>query len=463
MSAAAETSGNTPPRRPRRRLWWWLGGVLLAVPVLLLVLLMWLLNSGSGRDVALAQLDRFLPPGMLSWSSAEGHLAGGLVLHDVQLHTEAADIAAQRLELDLDSGALLSGALHLRRIAVSGGKVELPAAAPSDEPPPARIELPDSLPQLVLPLPVRVDALVLEDVEILRDRERLLHVQELTGAASLQAGRLQLQQWSLSSDRVGLALDADVDTASNWASRLRAQARVALEHAEPLPLELRIDGDLNAVALELDADLGQPATLRLQTRGGLPEPDWTLNLDAPHLALARLGLEGEPLTLQLSGEGDLRQASLSGRLEQAGLVLELAPSRISYDEAKLRLEPLSLGLYDGSARLEGELDLSTSDPQLHADRAWQDIVPTGAATEAVVRSQGTPRIHGPLDDYALTLDGRFARGPDQARVQLAGRGSTQALELESLHAELPGGGLDAHGRVAWSPALHATLDATLQQ
>lgn len=464
MSTAAATSGNTPPRRPRRRLWWWLGGVLLALPVLLLVLLMWLLNSGSGRDVALAQLDRFLPPGMLSWSGAEGRLAGGLVLHDVRLHTDAADIAAQRLELDLDSGALLSGALHLRRIAVSGGKVELPAAAPSDEPPPARIELPDSLPQLVLPLPVRVDALILEDVQIQRDGERLLHVQELTGAASLQAGRLQLQQWSLSSDRIGLALDADIDTASNWASRLRAQARVALEDAEPLPLELRIDGDLNALALELDADLGQAATLRLQTRGGLPEPDWTLNLDAPHLALARLGLEGEPLTLQLSAEGDLRQASLSGRLEQAGFALELvAPSRISYDEARLRLEPLSLGLYDGSARLEGELDLSTSDPQLHADLAWQDIVLPGAAPDAVVRSQGTARIDGPLDDYALTLDGRFARGPDQARVQLAGRGSTQALDLESLHAELPGGGLDAHGRVVWSPALHATLDATLQQ
>lgn len=459
--STTDTKPVTPP--PRRRLWWWLAGVLVAIPVLALVLLIWLLNSASGRDVGLAQLDRFLPPGMLSWQAAEGHLAGGLVLHDVRLHTDAANVTAQRLELDLDSGALLSGVLHLRRIAVSGGRVELPKAEPSDEPPPARIELPDSLPQLVLPLSVRVDALVLEDVRVLRDGERLLQVEALTGAASLQAGRLRLDQWSMSSDRIGLALNADIDTSANWASQLRAQARVALENAEPLPLDLRVDGDLNALALALDTDLGQPATLRLQTRGGLPEPDWTLNLEAPQLALARLGLEGEPLALQLSAEGDLRQALVSGRLEQAGLDLTLADSRISYDEARLRLEPLVLGLYDGTATLEGELDLSTPDPNLRADLAWQDIVLPGTAPDSAIRTWGTAQLDGPLQDYALRLDGHISRGVERVQVQLAGRGSTQALDLHTLHAELPGGGLDAHGRVAWSPALHLTLEATLQQ
>lgn len=461
MSRAA-ASAPTPPAPRRRRLWRWLAGVALALPVLVALVLLWALKTGSGRDVALAQAARFLPPDALSWRAAEGSLVGGLVLHDVRYAADGVTVELARVELDLAGAALLAGDIHVRRLVLADGRVGLPVAEDDDAALPERIELPDGLPDLVLPVNVRVDALDARNVVLAQGEASVLVLHRLQTAAALARGALELRGFALDSDRVGLALEARIDTAGNWASDVTAQARLAVEGAEPLPLTLRLEGDLDDLRLDAQADAGEPVALRFNARGGLPNPDWTLQLDAPRFSPERIGMAGEPVALTLSGEGDLTQARLSGRFAQGTLDVVLSPSQVAYRDTTLTLAPLALEIYDGSLDLNGDVDLSQADPHLALALAWRDIALPGTDGAPSVRTQGQARATGPLDDYALTLDGVFARGQDQARVTLEGQGSTRDLALRTLDAQIPGGSLRASGHVAWEPAIQATLDARLQ-
>lgn len=447
--------------RPRR-LWRWLAALVLVVPLLVVGIVLWVFLSGSGRDLVLSQARGFLPPGALSWGAAEGRLSGGLVLHDVVYRDADLSVELARLELDLSATALLGGEVHVRRLVLADGRVILPQAEATDEPWPARIELPDSLPDLALPLAIRLDALRVETLGLQQGGESLLQLHSLTAAAELADGRLRLDGLRLDSDRGQVSGQARIDTLRRWASDIRLKAGLALADSGPLPVELRVRGSLDDLRVDASADPGAPASLQLRLHGGLPQPEWNLQLEAPRIDPARLGLEGGGMALALSGEGSLAEARLQGSFAQDELELRLAPSRLTYADASLDLAPLALELLDGTVEINGTVDGSGAQPELALGLGWRGLNLPAAADAVPVRSHGQGRIDGPLDAYALELDGRFLREQAEARLTLSGHGSLQALELERLHAALPTGGLDASGRVVWDPALALRLDATLE-
>lgn len=457
-------SGSSPElaQTPRRRWWRWLVAVLVAVPVVVAALVLWVFLTASGRDTALTQALRFLPPDALSWRSAEGHLSGGLVLHEVRYQADGLSIDLARVELDLSASALLTGDIRIRRILLADGRIDLSASEPVDTSWPAQIELPKALPDLVLPVSIRIDTLAVHDVTFTQDAELLLEVRRLTSAAELQRGVLHLRKLALDSDLISLALDARIDTPRAWSSDIKAQGHWLIEGAEPLPFGLRIKGDLDDLRLTAETDVGQPALVQFRARGGLPKPTWTLQLDAPEVLPERLGASGAPIGLTLKADGDLAQARIEGQFAQDGFVISLLPSTMSYRDTAFALAPLAVATLDGSAELSGEVALSGDTPDLTLALIWQDITLPAEAGDATVKTRGSAQVRGPLDDYALTLDGVFVRDASEAIVTLEGRGSTRDLTLNALRAELPGGHLQATGNVAWDPEVRATLDAQLQ-
>ena len=461
MSRVAEAA-TTPVAPRRRRIWRWLAVSVLALPLLLALILLWMLKTGSGRDVALAQVGRFLPPDALSWRAAEGSLIGGLVLHDVRYAADGVTVALARAELDVAGGALLTGDVHVRRLLLVDGRVELPVSQDDDAPPPEQIQLPGSLPDLVLPVNVRVDALEARNIAVVQGSESVFVLHSLSTAATLVNGALGLRGLMLDSDRIGLTLEAAIDTARNWASDVKLDANLALEDVPSLPLSLSLRGDLDDLALEARADTGETTVLHLNARGGLPNPAWSLQLDAPQLLPERLGMSGEAMQVVLRGEGDMGEARISGRFTQGALDLALAPSQLSYRNTTLSLAPLALAIREGTVEVSGEVGFSRADPDLALSLAWQDITLPGADGAPPVRLHGQASVTGPLEAYALTLDGVFMRGEDQARVTLQGQGSTRDLVLRAVDAQLPGGSLKAHGHLAWEPLIEAALDAQLQ-
>ncbi len=106
------------------------------------------------------------------------------------------------------------------------------------------------------------------------------------------------------------------------------------------------------------------------------------------------------------------------------------------------------------------MDLAPAQPNLALLARWDGLALTAGAQEAT-RSTGQARLDGPLDGYALRLDGDLRRKEEQAKLTLSGRGSTQALDIGALQVQLPAGALEASGRVAWDPQPEAALDLRL--
>lgn len=457
-----EVIENTPTR-PRRRIWRTLLWLLLALLLALALLIYATLKTGAGRELALAWLQRALPENALQWSRAEGHLTGGLVLHDVRYAAEGVDAQLARLELDLDAAALLSRRVHVRRLILNQGQIELPASAPSDEPWPQRLELPAQLPDLQLPVAIQIDALEARELRLTQAREPVLDIRSLDAGASLENGLLVLEDLQLDSDRLGLNLSGRFDSVKNWASQGRATAQLMLDDGVKLPLELVVAGDLQD--LRLDAHAGEDAANRLQLnlQGGLENPQWTMQLQAPHLPPQWLGT-ATPLALELQGRGDLNQAELSGWVSHEGQRYELRPSRVSYADARVQVQPLAVGLWQGQVEVKGQIDLAQSEPHFDATLDWSQIVlPGSEAPASVVRTEGQARVQGPLSDYALNLQGQLEREGERVDLSLQGRGSLQAMDIAELQAKLPNGALTAKGRVDWEPQLLAQLEARLDR
>lgn len=469
MSRDQVRSG-TETRSASRR-WLARGVVAFAVASMLVALAgFWLLRTPSGRDFVLNRGLGVLPDGALRWEGVQGTLASELGFDDLHYAADGVEVQLRRAEVRIDLRSLLAGDVHVWKLHLASGTVVLPASAPSE--PLRRIELPDALPALELPVTLRLDDVQVRDVSVLREFEArepdqplepLIVVRSLEFAGSLHAGRIGVSKLALDSDRLALEANGHIDSASNWATELDASARLPLgEGVEPLPAALAVRGDLSHLDVVLNADVGQEAHLRLAASGGLPEPRWTLEVSAPKLLPQRLGAEGEPVAIRIDGQGDLRQAELSGSVEQGSLRFDLEPSRISFDDGKLTLTPLALSLNPGTAQVEGTVALDGSEPRMALDLSWDDV-PWPAETPLVpVRSSGSARIDGPLSGYALSMQANVLRGGDRMNLNLEGQGSAEALTLQRFDVMLPHDGrLNATGRLAWQPAIVFQIEAAL--
>lgn len=457
MNAAPPATVALTPRKRRR----WLLAALALLPLLALALLLALFRTGAGRDLALAQLRAALGQDTLAWASAEGQLDGGLTLRGLRYRADGLEIDAAELGLDLDSLALLGGRVRLRRVWLNGVRVTLPPADPTPAPWPEHLALPSELPALSLPVALEVESLELHTLSLQQDGAERFALERLAARADWDAGLIRIPSLTLTAATLEASLRGQLDTANDWATDLAAEARLGADADEPLALQARLAGRLSDLALDISSR-GEPENrLALRVQGGLAQPQWTLDVAAPRLLPAWFGAQGEALALTLAGSGNLRQAELRGALQQADQRLELLPSNLAYDQRRLTLAPLALALLGGQAQIEGSIDLTPEQPELALGARWTDLTLPSATGEQATRISGHADLSGPLDAYRLGLGSDLHRNGEQATLALTGQGSTQALAIESAQIALPGGRLEAQGRLAWAPETDAALELTL--
>ncbi|SBV37291.1 hypothetical protein STPYR_12221 [uncultured Stenotrophomonas sp.] len=140
-----------------------------ALLLLALLALYWLLQTIAGRDVLLAQVVARLPANSsLTWSKAEGPLAGPLVLHDLDFRYEDLHFTARRALLDPDIRPLLGRKLRLDALEINDAQLEL---GPSEDTPFELPRWPDVLPAIELPLALQADRIVIDGVASLHGAE----------------------------------------------------------------------------------------------------------------------------------------------------------------------------------------------------------------------------------------------------------------------------------------------------
>ncbi|WP_043237264.1 translocation/assembly module TamB domain-containing protein [Stutzerimonas azotifigens] len=278
----------------------------------------------------------------------------------------------QRVEVDSpvlqwSPGCLLQLTLCIDELLTGDIRLDFPPR-PED---PAAADEPFSLPDVRLPLAIRVDRL---DIGTL-DFNGTQQLRDLQLVARWRAEGLDIERLTVERDDLSATFDGRLLPSGQWPLTLDGQALVQVPGQEALNLEIAVEGDLRErLRLAVDSDgyfTGRlaghieplderlPATLQLTSEAfkALPDLPDTLRLEQLELTASGNLADGYRLlgTGQLPGTGGPVRLALQGVVDQAGAVLDT----LELDAGRNR-----------SLRLEGRAGWEEG-IEAHAQLAWQ--------------------------------------------------------------------------------------------
>jgi len=453
----------------------------LALVVVVAVLAWWLLTTIGGRDVLLRQIVARLPAGTtLTWQRAEGPASGPLTLHGVRFATVRArdascvatpghscamgtiTFSAQTIVLDPALRPLLGRTLRLDALALSGATLELPTSTKPFEFP----RWPDSLPQIAPPLALQADAIRIDHLQVTRDGVPFVAIREARGGLDAGTGRLHVERLFVDSNRGRFTAHGDYVPRDDYRTDLMLTGVLpAPAGRTPPTLGLVARGDLSRMELALAGNLPAPLRAALTLRGK-DRPRWSFaaHSDALDPQLLATAVPGTPIAFDLRLDGNGGVATLHGRLARGDLRLVIQPSHVALADQVLDVHPLRVDAFDGHVTLQGHADLR--DPA-HARLRFainaRGLRWSGTTDAPQVRADADFGVAGRPDAWAAIGNATLLRQRQTARLHFDGRGNTTQATINTLHAATPGGALDAHGHVAWSPALRWEIAAQLDR
>ena len=462
-----QAAADTPPAARRSRLARALRGLLWTLLALLLLLgagLGWLIGSESGARLALDGAARALPP--FSADYRAGSLWRGLQLDALRWHDGDSRIDIEQLETRWDFGCLPQ-ALCIRRIAAAEIRAQLPVADPQAPAEPPR-DGPIELPQIALPLELRLDELELPSIAVQIGPARH-EISDIRLALRTVGQRLELIELAAgyadnrvsASGTLGLSGDFPLDL------QLRAEAPTLLP--APQRIDLQLGGNLartelaaqlsGAFELALAGSL-QPlqATLPLQLRA-----DWQ-RLQWPPGGEAQVSVAAG----QLTASGDLNgiDTRLDTRLQAAGQPPLGVSLHARANARKTDLHSLRLALLGGALELRGSAEYG-DDIAWDISGEFSDLDPGQLAPAAAGRLSGELATRGGLaggdwylHDSQLRVDGRIDSEALQLPLALdlrVARAAGEPLALQALQLDALGGRLALRGDVALPDAASAEL------
>lgn len=393
------------PRRRRR----WLRWLLLTpfvIAALLPLLAYALLASESGSRWLLRQASQLAPTQdvQFRFASSRGALLDRIELDDVEVEAAGARVAIDGLQLQWQPRALLQRQLHVELLSAQGVRLVPPAPAPAE--PAAVPELPD----IALPISVRLDRLAIDDLRVQQaDGEFVLEHASLTAGvepSAITVDNLQLR--ALGADLQG-ALQMAASTPHAVHGSLNAKLPATLTGEDVGDVALSADLAGQALRPRVDIKVSAPTQLQLQAEAALDrlEPTFELAASWPKL---RWPLRGEAQlnaaagTLTLSGKPDDYRLALRTPIklpQQPQVVLALDATG---DLGGMTLAPLHLGVADGQLRAQGRIAWMEG-------VSWQlqllasDLDPGLLAAEWPGRISGSFKVDGRLPaESELVLD-----------------------------------------------------------
>jgi translocation and assembly module TamB len=451
----------------------------LALVAVLAIAAWWLLTTIGGRDVLLRQIVARLPAGTtLTWQRAEGPASGPLTLHGVRFETPRALDAdcvarpgracasapivftAQRVVLDPALRPLLGRTLRLDALAVTRATLELPETTQAFELP----RWPDSLPQIAPPLALQADAMRIDGLKVTREHVPLIDIRHAGGGLDAAAGRLHVEHLTVDSDRGRFAVHGDYVPRDDYRMDLTATAVLpAPAGRTPPSVGLVARGDLAAMEVAVAGNAPAPVRATLHLRGK-QSPRWTLQArsDALDPGLLLGTAAGTPMAFDLRAEGSAGDATVQGRVTRGDLSVRLQQSKLSLTDQVLSVQPLVVDTFDGRITLRGRADFrDPANASLRFAVNARGLAWGGAEGKRAVHADADFGIAGKPDAWAAIGNATLLRETQSARVHFDGNGDQRQVSIRSVRMRMPGGALDANGRVRWSPALQWNIDARL--
>jgi len=431
------------PAQLARGLYKTLKWLFLATLILILIAagaLYYLLGSDSGYRQLPDLIARFTPY-TLEYDTLDGHLLGDQRWQNLHLHGAGLDIRAAELRLNLRARDLLSGDVNIDALHLRDAQILLPPA--SDEPDtPHDSAPPEKLPDLDLPVNLALHNLTLENIELRQGDKPLINIHSAQLDADYRDSQLKLQG-KLDSDKGKATLDANLETRGDYPLTLALDADTPL-----LPpgqsAQLRWQQSLLKPQLQLSLQGAISGNLRLDGDLALAQKRLNATLAWENLDYAQQ-YQSTSGSLKLGGD----YSALRGELQAAFAGKDLPPAELNlagdYGDAKLQNIDLTLATLGGSARYQGEADLSGA-PAWRGVLDIQNINGKNWRPDLDLQLDGHIQTHGGDGNAYLgieRLSGHWQKQP------LNGQGSLNygagKLDVRDLKLQLAGNSLHANG------------------
>ncbi len=353
---------------------------LLALLLVLVIAIASLLYTPAGVKVAVWGAQKALPA--LSVANSSGSLLKGFALDQVSYKDSHLDLAADNLTLVIEDSCLLIPAVCVTELGVSGVRFAMPELPPSQ----SEVEDLDTdsqpVTEIVMPLPIRVDRVALDDIELDVLGNKVVWQHFLT-AAEITGSHLVLKPTEWRDIELTLAsASGDDSTTSNTDAEPAREPVVLPEVVLPLSFDIQrftvknfiLNGessqrvnllDIAATATGSDVSLSKlildipqaklDATADVSLAG-----DYPLQLEAG-LDIAMTPLEGH--NLKLKAGGSLAKLALDASLK--GTVDALLSGKLSPLDPTLPFD-LSLSSRHIQWPIDKEAEFEVTDTALTA-------------------------------------------------------------------------------------------------
>ncbi|MFN3710721.1 MAG: translocation/assembly module TamB domain-containing protein [Alishewanella aestuarii] len=430
----------------------------------LLLLLCWLLFSQSGLRFSLYLTEKAVPE--LKVAEASGSWLGGVTLHQLSYQSPELDLSLEQLQLRLQKRCLIQFRLCIPELALNGVTINsqssdqssaqaATAAEPALDSEPTTLHIgaseanaPRRLAGLAFPIPLKVDRLLIERLQ-LNLPEQQLAWQHFSIGLNAWGNRLQLQQGRLDGLAITLAESRDD------AEPLTAYPAPELSPFS-LPLSVFID----------DFQLSHSELQQGEQLFSLPLLTFSAQLTPRQVRLLDLQLTHPQLQAQLSANLDLAtgfplSAQFDALLQDTALAGQRLQGQLRGSLAELIAEinasgPLNLAVQGRLALLSADLplQLTLQARELHWPLAQPDYQLSALALELdgnlteLQLSLATELQATGLPDAGLRLDASWFNWQQRAAIR--------ELQLTTLDGQV-----QAKGELNLEPALNWQLQLAM--
>jgi translocation and assembly module TamB len=447
-----------------RILRWLLISVLL-MALLVACLLGFTLYTQTGLRWTLAAVESSLP-GALTIDEIEGRLAGPLTLANLRYRDASVAVDASRIVFDWNPGKLLDRELEIALLRAERVDVRT-TATPDETPRPATgpIELPDlRLPLAIRIVEARLDELTVQEINAAQP----FSVDDIRTALSFDGQTLTVQRLEGQTTGISLSVDGQLTPTGNYPLSLTGYYSLSRDGFPTLNAELTVSGDLARVQIDHQTLTPVSSQLAATVTAVLDKPAWEVRLQVQQFDTETINPAWEPLTVGGSAhsEGsfdDYRfelETQLGGARIPAGSWSFSGTGTPDTIEVQTLRGETAAGVVSGRLRVEDVLAAPRWDAALQVQQL--DTTRLDPNWEALVLN-GKAHSQGWLDGYSFELDARVqgTRIPE-GHWSVAGTGTTQAIDVQSLRAETLAGVISANAQVQWAPYLkwRLTTEAT---
>ncbi|RUO57311.1 translocation/assembly module TamB domain-containing protein [Pseudidiomarina insulisalsae] len=402
----------------------------------------------------------------VSYETFEGRLLDNFTLRNVRYTTDEQLIDISQVSVHWHPIALLDGELQLERLTVLETQLQqLTSAASTDSANPVE------LPELRLPLNLRINQLTLADVSYQPATGDISELPfELEARLAWQESQLDLRRLRVTSQLNGSPLSFDgslsVQTANAYPVDLDGEYQAELPQPDidlsPIQGSLTVSGAI-AEQLQIQSDFSaantpqQSLTLRLSQL--LITPVWLANVQLNKLPLQPfIGLTDSAAQLQPFFGAD---TAVSGQLEVNEVQVELNEVQVS-----------KLGDSEGRLTLNGSWQHEGFTPNYQQTTFDLTIAvqafPYSLNEQQFTVEQLEAKVAGSLNDYNFDLTSQVAVPPldnnlfrpDSLELTLEGEGTLQSAQLETLQVGGESLDLNASADIVWAPELQMQINVS---